>query len=522
MRRNWFTFRFVFIGAMVSVLLLAGLGLGATRLLDTLLVRQTEAKLYAEAVYIRMLFLEELRELSGGAIPEEALTHLPNFEIKGEAEYQPYPPQLDRLRDKVHGPASDGEAASAAPNPLVAEAGRKIEPLLKMVQKHVLSGARVLTSKGVVVASTGEGIGMDLSENMEVAAALEGRNISLLRHRDHVSANLGVFGRKTRTRVFVTLPIITEDKKLAGVVYLSRTAPSPRLALLGENGYLLLALVGAIVVGGGFLLASVAVRPIRELTRSAERISKRGVGEPPEAGVLATKEIRLLTDSFSVMVKRLKDFREDAYHDALDLAHVVKNSLTVIKTAAQSAANPKYCPTEESRKEKLNTIVETVGWLTELSNLIKDLAVEQYDEEGAEIARMDSLPEISETVAHHAGKGNDVTLVKKAQSLPLPMPGAYVKLVVENLINNALKHAKGAPVSVVVGPGPTISVEDEGPGIPKEHGERIWDLGFTTSKSSMGGGLGLYAVKRRIQRYGGKIKLITGDKTTFQVDFSPP
>ncbi len=52
-----------------------------------------------------------------------------------------------------------------------------------------------------------------------------------------------------------------------------------------------------------------------------------------------------------------------------------------------------------------------------------------------------------------------------------------------------------------------VSVQDNGPGIPKEIQEKIWVSFFTTKGGKGGTGLGLSAVMQIVNQHGGKIYL---------------
>jgi signal transduction histidine kinase len=61
----------------------------------------------------------------------------------------------------------------------------------------------------------------------------------------------------------------------------------------------------------------------------------------------------------------------------------------------------------------------------------------------------------------------------------------------ENLFRNAIEHG-GENVTVRVGRSPTeFYVEDDGPGIPEDEREQVFDHGHTTSESGTGFGLSI-------------------------------
>jgi signal transduction histidine kinase len=96
--------------------------------------------------------------------------------------------------------------------------------------------------------------------------------------------------------------------------------------------------------------------------------------------------------------------------------------------------------------------------------------------------------------------------------------------VVTNLLANAIKYAPGSRVVVQVArAGPALirlAVKDDGPGIPAEAQERIFDqFARAASSNSPGMGLGLWIVKRVVTAHGGTVTLDSapGDGACFTV-----
>lgn len=90
-----------------------------------------------------------------------------------------------------------------------------------------------------------------------------------------------------------------------------------------------------------------------------------------------------------------------------------------------------------------------------------------------------------------------------------------LRSIVENLVENAVKYAPaGSEIGVELldlGSSWRLVVTDHGPGIPeKEHSrvfERFYRVGDEATRSAPGTGLGLFVVKRLVQRHGGRIEL---------------
>jgi two-component system sensor histidine kinase KdpD len=84
-----------------------------------------------------------------------------------------------------------------------------------------------------------------------------------------------------------------------------------------------------------------------------------------------------------------------------------------------------------------------------------------------------------------------------------------IQRVLRNLINNACKHA-GPYAQVVLRAQPAdngvqVCVEDDGPGIPVEQRERVFERFFQGDRAGPGSGLGLAFCRLVVERHGGRI-----------------
>ncbi len=93
-----------------------------------------------------------------------------------------------------------------------------------------------------------------------------------------------------------------------------------------------------------------------------------------------------------------------------------------------------------------------------------------------------------------------------------------------NLISNAIdaigKDGLIEIASRISGATVTVSVKDDGPGIPEDKQKRIFDPFFTTKEAGKGTGLGLWVSYSIIEKLGGKIglKSETGKGAIFTVE----
>jgi signal transduction histidine kinase len=94
-----------------------------------------------------------------------------------------------------------------------------------------------------------------------------------------------------------------------------------------------------------------------------------------------------------------------------------------------------------------------------------------------------------------------------------------------SVITNAIQAMKGKGVIDLCtessGDAVTVTIRDQGPGIPNTHASRIFDPFFTTKAPGQGTGLGLTMARRILMRCSGQIRLDKpgGPGATFVLTF---
>jgi signal transduction histidine kinase/CHASE3 domain sensor protein len=158
-----------------------------------------------------------------------------------------------------------------------------------------------------------------------------------------------------------------------------------------------------------------------------------------------------------------------------------------------------------------------------------------------EVARVGVRPETLEAVdpasvlagilKHHAG---DLERGKVRVVVPhsLPMVAchqAYLRQVLDNLLSNAIKFSEGRAGSEIrltartEGPQAFFSIADNGPGIPPQHRERVFEpFARLHPGGAKGSGIGLTIVKRIVEMYGGRVWIEPEGPPGCTVTFSLP
>jgi signal transduction histidine kinase len=101
-----------------------------------------------------------------------------------------------------------------------------------------------------------------------------------------------------------------------------------------------------------------------------------------------------------------------------------------------------------------------------------------------------------------------VRLVLEVVPAPVRGDDARLRQLAAILVDNAIRHSpSGGRVTVTAGPGPWLSVEDEGPGIDPAHLDQVFERFWRAPDAPSGGtGLGLAIARWIAERHGGSIQ----------------
>lgn len=322
-----------------------------------------------------------------------------------------------------------------------------------------------------------------------------------------------------------------------------------RVSLINQRGCEILGLEAREVLGRSWVESFVAERD-RERTREGLRQLVGGVLAPDRTrtfeNVIRTRsgEERLLAwrrtvlrdarGNVSATVSSGEDITERRNAErrlraqeslakvgqlAAIVAHEVRNPLAGIRGAIQILS--KRMPEGEDR-QVMDRIVERVDTLNALT---EDLLVfaRPHAPELAPTRLATILGVARRLFAGHA----DLAGVSVEITGPDVMLAADEKMLQDvflNLFLNAAQAMKGeGTIRVAVRPGTgtvEVDVEDDGPGIPSDARERLFEPFFTTRHR--GTGLGLPIVKRDVEAHGGEVTIICPDEGGTRVTLALP
>lgn len=286
-------------------------------------------------------------------------------------------------------------------------------------------------------------------------------------------------------------------------------------------GYILITTVVVVIaLGIGYYLARRVTKRIARLASATERVAKGETGfTVPLRG---NDEITELSASFNRMIAEVADSRDRIVYlekvsgwqeFARRLAHEIKNPLTPIRLAIQELRRraPEGDPVFKRLVGDASDVVEEeIGALTRLVDEFSQFA--RLPEVIPASLELRSF--IEEFLAAYNRFEPDAEVIVSVPEKPVEavIDRVLMRRVLSNLATNAIQAAGKGQAKLwlscaVVAPtgNVEIRIEDNGPGVPSEQSEKIFEPYFTTKQD--GTGLGLAIVKKIVLQHGGTIAL---------------
>lgn len=197
------------------------------------------------------------------------------------------------------------------------------------------------------------------------------------------------------------------------------------------------------------------------------------------------------------------------------VSHELRTPLTCIKTSVDMLESTQNRDLPEVRKELLLTISHHTGRLEALVDDLMDATRLEAGQLTLSLQATDLRLLVEKTVRAFApladGKKQSIDLDLREPLEPVLLDRHRIEQVLTNLISNAHKFAaKGGHLAVTLAKDDgqlRLTVRDDGPGIPTDQQERIFDKFYvvTGSRGPTGVGLGLYIARQLVELHGGHI-----------------
>ncbi len=211
-------------------------------------------------------------------------------------------------------------------------------------------------------------------------------------------------------------------------------------------------------------------------------------------------------------------------------AHQLRTPLSAIKWIFKMLLDGDAGKLTEEQKDLLQKGYDSNERIIQLVNDMLNVARIEEGRFGYEFYYIDIVELINKVILEYKLKAEekniDLKFIKPSGKInPVKIDPSKIELVLQNLIDNALKYTKeGGSVEISLKKTDDylqISVKDTGVGIPESQKERLFSKFFrgenVVKMQTEGTGLGLFITKNIVLRHGGKIWVDTkeGEGTTF-------
>jgi signal transduction histidine kinase len=260
-------------------------------------------------------------------------------------------------------------------------------------------------------------------------------------------------------------------------------------------------LFGVLVALAALVAVAREMRPITRLAREVDRVGENIAPVAiPERGA---PELRTLIRAVNAMQERIGALVRNRALTLGAISHDLRTYLTRLRLRVEMMPESRHRAGAIADVEAMQALVEDA----------LDFAQDSFtptEPGGADLAA---------ALRRYVDEQSDARIVLDVPDGPVPvvMGDKALGRVIANVVGNALRYGERAFIRTEAEDARTVLViEDEGPGIPAEERERVFEpfhrLECSRNRDSGGTGLGLTIVRRLVERHGGSVELDTNPR----------
>ena len=273
----------------------------------------------------------------------------------------------------------------------------------------------------------------------------------------------------------------------------------------GSDFSMLWAVIGGLLflLGVVYVVQWSQLRPLRWLKEGVEKVSEGDLST--RVPVVRMDEIGQVGRAFNQMTGRVEQMLND--HDRLmaDVSHELRSPLARMKLALEMMP-------EGNKREQIAADIREMEALTtallERERVKNRAAKPQHD-------TIDLVALAHGVIGGFRDSVQGVELVDSPDTLTITADETLVRILLQNLIDNAVKFSQEESAAVEVrlessGDSVTITIDDDGSGIPEEFADRVLEpfVKLDPSRGHRNGyGLGLNLCQRIVQAHSGDIRI---------------
>jgi signal transduction histidine kinase len=238
-------------------------------------------------------------------------------------------------------------------------------------------------------------------------------------------------------------------------------------------------------------------RPVRALARAAEQVGRGERTDP--LPITGPREVQETTAAFNAMQDRLLRFVRDRTRMLAAISHDFRTPITSLRLRAEMVEDD----------ELKSAMTRTLDEMREMVQATLIFASESVTDEET---RMVDLVSLVEAVADDELTLGHQVEIESPDRLPYRCRPTSLKRAIVNLTENAIRYGERARLTLTTDVNSIrIRIEDDGPGIPQEKLEEVFEpftrLEISRNPDTGGVGLGLAVARSCVRAHGGDVIL---------------
>jgi len=236
-------------------------------------------------------------------------------------------------------------------------------------------------------------------------------------------------------------------------------------------------------------------------------------------GVIATTAATVLVLAFAfwylihtvVKLRTIEEMKDDFVNN---MTHELKTPIAIAYSANDALLNFSDLSDREKSRRYLTVALEQLTRLGALVENILSMSMERRKAIVLVKERIELRPFIEEIVSRQllrAGKPCGIDVTVEPENLEIEADSTHLANIIDNLIDNALKYSGDEAEIRVVATSRTITVSDNGIGIPAKSLPLVFNKFYRVPNGNVqdvrGYGIGLYYVKSILERMGWTIEV---------------
>lgn len=342
------------------------------------------------------------------------------------------------------------------------------------------------------------------------AAAMPGRVVRLDGRLPRFGQLIG--GAPRPARFFPPLRLAVALRGGGWILFTSQPSPALRALLRSRS------LIGA---AGGVMLLAALLLAVRQTARPLVRLAREVGGwtdarDMPDLPMRGPPEVRALAGALNILRARVRELLLERTRMLAGIAHDLRTYLTRMRLRVEFIDDPDQRARATRDLAAMSALLDDTLFFARADALSGASDADSgADSTAAARLRFDAAAELGLLVAARQELGEPVTLDGPTHGLFLHASPTALRRIADNLIDNALRHAGAARVSIgTEGEAMRLDVVDDGPGVAPGDldtlGRPFHRLDAARDSASGGAGLGLAIVRALAARNGGSARFANG------------